>query len=69
MQNHVFKVEFLKSKRYSEIFVNSTTGDILQEGDVFVWPNLANTLSRIAENGAKEFYEGQTAQDLVFLFC
>jgi len=35
------------------------------EGDVFVWPNLAKTLRRIAQNGAQEFYSGQVGQELV----
>ena len=34
-------------------------------GDVFVQPELAATLKRIAASGAREFYEGETARRLV----
>jgi len=34
-------------------------------GDVFVQPELAATLKRIAASGAREFYEGETAHRLV----
>ena len=32
--------------------------------EIFKQPELAATLERIARNGAKEFYEGETAQKL-----
>lgn len=35
-----------------------------QEGEIFRQPELAATLQRIATNGAREFYEGETAQKL-----
>ena len=49
----------------SGVFVNPKTGDIWQEGDVYTFPSLGKTLRAIATNGAKEFYEGDTAQKLV----
>ena len=48
-----------------EIFVDPLTNDVLKEGDIFTWPNLAETLKRIAEFGAGDFYTGQIAKDLV----
>ena len=48
-----------------EIFVDPQTQDVLKEGDVFTWPNLAKTLQRISEFGADDFYTGQVAQDLI----
>ena len=39
-------------------------GSEYQPGDVFVQPELARTLERIARGGAREFYEGETAQKL-----
>ena len=35
-----------------------------EPGDTLTQPELARTLNRIAQNGAKEFYEGETAQKL-----
>ncbi|XP_067406100.1 glutathione hydrolase 5 proenzyme isoform X2 [Emydura macquarii macquarii] len=38
---------------------------VLNEGETFYWPALLNTLKAVAEKGAREFYEGKIAQDLV----
>jgi gamma-glutamyltranspeptidase/glutathione hydrolase len=40
-------------------------GSSYRAGEVFRQPELAATLKRIAENGASEFYEGETARLLV----
>ena len=37
-------------------------GEIYQIGDIFKQPDLYQTLKRISQNGAREFYEGKTAQ-------
>lgn len=49
--------KYPESKR---IFLNG--GKFFKEGDVFRQPDLANTLGRIAEKGAQEFYTGETAR-------
>ena len=49
--------QYEDSKR---IFLNG--GKFYDEGDVFKQPDLAATLGRIEKNGAKGFYEGETAQ-------
>ena len=38
---------------------------MLIQGDVYTFPSLGKTLRAIAVNGAKEFYEGETAVNLV----
>ncbi len=40
-------------------------GNPYKPGDKFQQPDLAATLARVARNGAKEFYEGDTAKRLV----
>jgi gamma-glutamyltranspeptidase/glutathione hydrolase len=40
-------------------------GSFYEPGDLFVQKDLAATLTRISENGAREFYEGTTAELLV----
>ncbi|MEO8028333.1 MAG: gamma-glutamyltransferase [Bryobacteraceae bacterium] len=39
-------------------------GTYYEPGETFVQPDLARTLERIQKNGAKEFYEGETARIL-----
>lgn len=46
-----------------KIFLNS--GRMWKAGDTLAQPQLAATLKRIAENGAAEFYRGETARMLV----
>jgi gamma-glutamyltranspeptidase/glutathione hydrolase len=40
-------------------------GSYWQAGDTLAQPELASTLSRLAQNGVNEFYEGETARKLV----
>ncbi len=40
-------------------------GSYYEPGDLFVQKDLATTLTRISKNGAREFYEGKTAELLV----
>ncbi len=51
--------QFPESKR---IFLNQ--GRFYEPGDLLVQKELGQTLDRIARNGAKEFYEGETAHRL-----
>jgi gamma-glutamyltranspeptidase/glutathione hydrolase len=44
------------------VFLNN--GNPLAQGDKLVQPDLANTLDRIAREGANDFYEGETARKL-----
>jgi gamma-glutamyltranspeptidase/glutathione hydrolase len=37
-------------------------GSFFEPGDIFIQEDLAATLQRISDNGAREFYEGRTAQ-------
>jgi gamma-glutamyltranspeptidase / glutathione hydrolase len=39
-------------------------GDLYKTGETFKQPELAATIERIAKNGAKDFYQGETAQRL-----
>ena len=40
-------------------------GALCQEGDLFTWPALANTLDALAHEGDRLFYEGEIAQSIV----
>ena len=42
-----------------------TDGSVYQVGDIYRQPDLAATLKRIAQEGAREFYEGATAELIV----
>jgi len=58
--------EFIKKDPgLKSVFINSKTGEVYKEGDVYTHPMLGNTLKKIAENGAAEFYTGATATNLV----
>ena len=37
-------------------------GEVLQEGDIFQQPALAQTLQAVADNGAGAFYKGAIAK-------
>lgn len=51
-----------KDSESTRIFQNK--GRFFEPGDTLVQPELAATLGRIAKNGPKEFYEGETAHRL-----
>ncbi|MBC7900547.1 MAG: gamma-glutamyltransferase [Saprospiraceae bacterium] len=55
-----FKEHLAKYPDSNRIFLNN--GKYFQEGDLFKQPELAQTLSRVEVQGAKEFYTGKTAQ-------
>lgn len=55
----------LKKWESSKKIFYKTDGSYYEPGDHFVQKELAETLKRIADNGAQEFYEGRTAELLV----
>lgn len=55
-----YKENLEKYPESKRIFLNN--GDYFKEGDLFKQPDLAKTLQRIQKHGAKEFYEGKTAE-------
>ena len=57
--------EMLKKWPSSKKIFYKADGGHYEPGDLFVQKDLAATLSRISENGIKEFYEGKTAELLV----
>src|SRR3989475_587138 len=63
---HEFEEERAGLQRFTisrHIFLND--GKMFQPGDTLRQPELAATLTRIAKNGAAEFYSGETAHALV----
>jgi gamma-glutamyltranspeptidase/glutathione hydrolase len=54
-----YQKAFIKYNSYSPAFVKT---EPWKAGDTLIQPELANTLIRIKENGAKGFYEGETAK-------
>ncbi|MGQ9798122.1 MAG: gamma-glutamyltransferase [Ignavibacterium sp.] len=55
--------EFLKYPSSKKIFTKD--GQPLEEGDLFVQKDLANTLKLIAENGRDGFYKGEVADKII----
>ena len=60
-----YKKKFSKTKEAKNIF---TRPNGFTEGDILVQKNLAKTLERIARNGKKEFYFGDTAKKIANFF-
>lgn len=46
----------------AKLMTNNATGQYYDQGEIFVQKELASTLKRIRDNGAKEFYGGLTGQ-------
>ncbi|MDQ6902982.1 MAG: gamma-glutamyltransferase, partial [Bacteroidota bacterium] len=59
--NH-YKEEFIKLNSTAPVFVKQTNW---KEGDTLIQKDLANTLKRIRDYGAKGFYQGKTAKLIV----
>lgn len=57
---YAYREDLGKYPESKRIFLND--GDYYKEGDLFKQPDLAETLKRIRDNGAKEFYTGRTAE-------
>lgn len=60
-----YKQKFSKNKEAKKIF---TKPNGFSKGDILVQKNLADTLERIALNGEKEFYTGETANKIANFF-
>ena len=58
-----YKDDLSKYEDSNKIFLHG--GKMLNEGDIFRQPELAQTLGRIEQRGAREFYAGKTAQLIV----
>ena len=54
-----------KNHLYFTVFVDKKTGEVFKEGDIYKHPKMAETLQRISDNGADEFYSGEVARNLV----
>ena len=54
-----------KDEVWRSTFEDPRTCKFYEEGMIYKRPVLAQTLRTIAENGAKEFYEGETAEKMV----
>ena len=59
------KEQILKDPGMRKVFVNPSTQDVWKYGDIFTWTNLGATLAKIAENGADEFYLGETMRKMI----
>jgi gamma-glutamyltranspeptidase/glutathione hydrolase len=59
------KEKLLKKWESSKKLFYKSDGSYYEPGDLFVQKDLAATLKRISANGAREFYEGKTAELLV----
>lgn len=62
---HQERARVMSDPGLSSVFVNPATGDIWQEGDIYTFRLLGQTLRRIALGGADEFYKGETARNMI----
>ena len=60
-----YKNKFVNNEEAKKIF---TRAKGFSEGDIFIQTNLSKTLERIAKNGKKEFYSGETAKKIANFF-
>ena len=60
-----YKKKFVNNEEAKKIF---TRAKGFSEGDIFIQTNLSKTLERIAKNGKKEFYSGETAKKIANFF-
>lgn len=52
-------------KKYNSVLPDFLIRDQWMENDTIRWTDLGHTLERIRDNGARGFYEGKTADDIV----
>ncbi|XP_003229527.3 glutathione hydrolase 5 proenzyme isoform X1 [Anolis carolinensis] len=62
--NHTALHSALERSSLRKLFVDER-GNFLGSGDLLRWPSLIRTLQAVAENGADEFYLGETAKKMV----
>ncbi len=60
-----YKKKFEKNEEAKKIF---TRAKGFSEGDIFIQIDLSKTLEKIAKNGKKEFYSGETAKKITNFF-
>lgn len=71
LNNHAFHMlhqereRVMKDAGLAAVFVNPKTGDIYQEGDVYTYNSLGDTIKAIAEEGPGIFYNGYIGENLV----
>uniref|UniRef100_A0A8C8VI74 Gamma-glutamyltransferase 5 n=1 Tax=Pelusios castaneus TaxID=367368 RepID=A0A8C8VI74_9SAUR len=61
--NHGQLKSLLKRSSLCKLFCKGD--DVLKAGEILHWPALLKTLETVAETGARDFYEGKIARDLV----
>ncbi|XP_050780446.1 glutathione hydrolase 5 proenzyme isoform X1 [Gopherus flavomarginatus] len=61
--SHPLLQSFLKKSSLCQLFCEN--GVVLKPDAIIFWPTLLKTLKAVAEKGAREFYEGEIAQNLV----
>jgi gamma-glutamyltranspeptidase/glutathione hydrolase/leukotriene-C4 hydrolase len=49
----------------SKVFINHDNNQTLKENDIVRYIDLANTLEKIADDGVKEFYDGELSKIIV----
>lgn len=54
-----------KDPGLSEVLIDSLTNKTLKENDFVRYPKLADTLEKIANGGAKAFYDGELSKIIV----
>jgi len=62
---HQERERIKKDPGLASVFINPATGDIWDEGDVYTYPSLGNTIKEIAQKGPGVFYDGHIGEALV----
>eukprot|EP00095_Tigriopus_kingsejongensis_P002288 maker-scaffold888_size84757-snap-gene-0.20 protein:Tk02288 transcript:maker-scaffold888_size84757-snap-gene-0.20-mRNA-1 annotation:"GE15517" len=59
------KMKYENDPILSRTFLNPSTKELYRQGETYQRPILANTLRKIAMNGAQELYDGETGKKLI----
>jgi len=62
---HQERERIKKDPGLASVFINPATGDIWDEGDVYTYPSLGNTIKEIAQKGPGVFYDGHIGEALI----